>query len=88
MLADVIHAKSKPKIPVVFSRKEVMEVINLLDGQKQLIAKVLLKKLLDFMLTRIKNYALCLIYVILVISEYYQKVFYLPYSSLKSLFVI
>lgn len=41
MLADVIHAKSKPKIPVVFSRKEVRDVISLLEGQKQLAAKIL-----------------------------------------------
>lgn len=41
MLADVIHAKSKPKIPVVFSREEVVKVINLLEGQKKLAAKLL-----------------------------------------------
>lgn len=41
MLSDVIHAKSKPKIPVVFSRTEVVEVISRLEGQKKLAAKIL-----------------------------------------------
>ena len=40
-LGEVIHAKKKPRVPVVFSREEVCRVIENLNGQKQLIAKVL-----------------------------------------------
>lgn len=41
LLSDVIHAKSKPRIPVVFSRSEVIEVIKRMDGQKQLAVKLM-----------------------------------------------
>ncbi len=40
-LNSVIHAKKKVHIPVVFSREEVLKVINNLTGSKRLIAKVL-----------------------------------------------
>lgn len=40
-LASVIHAKKKPRIPVVFSREEVGKVIEQLDGSKKLVAKLL-----------------------------------------------
>ena len=40
-LAAVIHAKKKPRIPVVFSRQEVQAVIEKLSGSKKLIAKLL-----------------------------------------------
>lgn len=40
-LNSVIHAKKKVRIPVVFSREEVLKVINNLTGSKKLIAKVL-----------------------------------------------
>ena len=40
-LNSVIHAKKKDRIPVVFSREEVLKVINNLTGTKKLIAKVL-----------------------------------------------
>ncbi len=39
--SSVIHAKKKPRIPVVFSREEVGKVIEKLDGNKKLIAKLL-----------------------------------------------
>lgn len=38
---SVIHAKSHPRIPVVFSRSEVMKVINNMEGSKQLAAQLL-----------------------------------------------
>ena len=40
-LGSVIHAKKKPRIPVVFSREEVNRVIENLSGVKKLIAKLL-----------------------------------------------
>ncbi len=40
-LNSVIHAKKKARIPVVFSREEVLKVMNNLTGSKRLIAKVL-----------------------------------------------
>ena len=40
-LSEVIHAKKKERIPVVFSRDEVLKVIEKLDGSKKLIAKLL-----------------------------------------------
>ena len=40
-LSSVIHAKKKVRIPVVFSREEVVKVINNLTGTKKLIAKLL-----------------------------------------------
>ena len=40
-LSSVIHAKKKPRIPVVFSREEVGKVIEKLDGIKKLIARLL-----------------------------------------------
>ena len=40
-LGDVIHAKKRPRIPVVFSREEVNKVIENLLKTKKLIAKVL-----------------------------------------------
>lgn len=40
-LNSVIHAKKKVRIPVVFSREEVLKVINNLTGSKRLIAKIL-----------------------------------------------
>lgn len=40
-LGSVIHAKKSERIPVVFSREEVVRVIGNLNGQKKLIAKVL-----------------------------------------------
>lgn len=40
-LASVIHAKKKERIPVVFSRQEVISVINNLTGSKQLAAELM-----------------------------------------------
>lgn len=40
-LSSVVHAKKKPRIPVAFSREEVVKVIENLSGTKQLVAKVL-----------------------------------------------
>lgn len=40
-LSEVIHAKHKKRAPVVLSKKEVLAVINHLDGSKQLIAQLL-----------------------------------------------
>ncbi|MBQ9537768.1 MAG: integron integrase [Treponema sp.] len=40
-LSSVIHAKKKPRIPVVFSRREAMSVIEHLDGSKKLAAQLL-----------------------------------------------
>ena len=40
-LGDVIHAKKKVRLPVVFSRQEVQRVIENLSGTKKLIAKLL-----------------------------------------------
>ncbi|MEE1181679.1 MAG: phage integrase N-terminal SAM-like domain-containing protein, partial [Treponema sp.] len=40
-LSEVTHAKKKERIPVVFSRDEVLKVIEKLDGSKKLIAKLL-----------------------------------------------
>ena len=40
-LGSVIRAKKSERIPVVFSREEVVRVIGNLNGQKKLIAKVL-----------------------------------------------
>lgn len=40
-LASVIHAKKKERIPVVFSRQEVISVINNLSGSKQLAAELM-----------------------------------------------
>lgn len=40
-LETVIHAKNKERIPVVFSRQEVVSVINNLSGQKQLVAELM-----------------------------------------------
>ncbi|MCR5286120.1 MAG: integron integrase [Treponema sp.] len=40
-LGEVIHAKKKERIPVVFSRNEVVRVIDCMYGSKKLIAKLL-----------------------------------------------
>ena len=40
-LQSVIRAKKKPRIPVVFSRQEVRDVISHISGSKQLAAKLL-----------------------------------------------
>ncbi len=40
-LASVIHAKKKERIPVVFSRQEVVSVIGNLSGSKQLAAELM-----------------------------------------------
>ena len=40
-LQSVIRAKKKPRIPVVFSRQEVRDVISYMSGSKQLAAKLL-----------------------------------------------
>ena len=40
-LSEIIHAKHKKRAPVVLSKKEVLAVINHLDGSKQLIAQLL-----------------------------------------------
>lgn len=40
-LASVIHAKKKERIPVVFSRQEVVSVINNLIGSKKLAAELM-----------------------------------------------
>ena len=40
-LQSVIRAKKKPRIPVVFSRQEVRDVISHMSGSKQLAAKLL-----------------------------------------------
>lgn len=40
-LQSVIRAKKNPRIPVVFSRQEVMQVIANMEGSKQLAAKLL-----------------------------------------------
>lgn len=40
-LSEVTHAKKKERIPVVFSRDEVHKVIEKLNGNKKLIAKLL-----------------------------------------------
>ena len=40
-LESVIRAKKKPRIPVVFSRQEVRDVISYMSGSKQLAAKLL-----------------------------------------------
>lgn len=40
-LGSVVHAKKKTRIPVVFSRDEVIRVIENLNGTKKLIAKIL-----------------------------------------------
>lgn len=40
-LSEVTHAKKKERIPVVFSRDEVQKVIEKLNGNKKLIAKLL-----------------------------------------------
>lgn len=40
-LANVIHAKKSQRIPVVFSKQEVISVINNLDGSKKLAAELL-----------------------------------------------
>ena len=40
-LSEVIHTKHKKRAPVVLSKKEVLAVINHLDGSKQLIAQLL-----------------------------------------------
>ena len=40
-LQSVIRAKKKPRIPVVFSRQEVREVISHMSGSKQLATKLL-----------------------------------------------
>ena len=40
-LGEVIHAKKRPRIPVVFSQEEVNKVIENLAGTKKIIAKVL-----------------------------------------------
>lgn len=40
-LASVIHAKKKERIPVVFSREEVVSVINNLIGSKKLAAELM-----------------------------------------------
>ena len=40
-LASVIHAKKKERIPVVFSRQEVVSVISNLSGSKQLAAELM-----------------------------------------------
>lgn len=40
-LSGVIHAKKPVRVPVVFSRNEVRKIIELMEGQKKLIAKVL-----------------------------------------------
>lgn len=40
-LESVIHAKNHPRLPVVFSRTEVLKVINNMEGSKQLAAQLL-----------------------------------------------
>ena len=40
-LTNVVHAKKKTRIPVVFSRQEVSKIIGNLTGTKKLIAKLL-----------------------------------------------
>ena len=40
-LSEVIHAKKRARVPVVFSREEVSKVIENLQGNKKLIAKLL-----------------------------------------------
>ena len=40
-LQSVIRAKKKPRIPVVFSRQEVRDVISYMSGSKQLAAKLM-----------------------------------------------
>ena len=40
-LESVIRAKKKPRIPVVFSRQEVRDIISYMSGSKQLAAKLM-----------------------------------------------
>lgn len=40
-LRDIIHARQKKRLPVILSRKEVMEVIGYLDGSKKVAAMIL-----------------------------------------------
>lgn len=40
-LSNIVHAKKNPRIPVVFSREEVKLIIENLQGQKKLCAKLM-----------------------------------------------